>query len=119
MCFLGTSVCTSSEILHAHIQQINFFAFFHVASSLYMSQLRVPVSELGIYSSKPYRKFKSPLISLMIVNNGGNKSFRMCKSISSKGTVVEPNIVKGHNVTGVYPSLVLMNLDARKCIILS
>ena len=35
--------------------------------------------------------------------------------------VVKPNIVKikGDNFTGVYPSLVLMNLDARKCIIFS
>ena len=35
--------------------------------------------------------------------------------------VVESNKVKikGHNSTGVYPSLVLMKLDARKCIILS
>ena len=35
--------------------------------------------------------------------------------------VVESNIVKikGHNSTGVYPSLVLMKLDARKCMILS
>ena len=35
--------------------------------------------------------------------------------------VVESNIVKikGHNFTGVYPSPVLMKLDARKCIILS
>ena len=34
---------------------------------------------------------------------------------------VEPNIVKikGHNFTGVYPSPVVMNLDAKKCIKLS
>ena len=33
--------------------------------------------------------------------------------------VVESNIVKikGHNLTGLYPSTVLMTLDARKCII--
>ena len=30
--------------------------------------------------------------------------------------IVEPNIdkIKGHNFTGVYPSPVVMNLDARK-----
>ena len=56
----------------------------------------------------------------MIVNNGGNKLFCMRKSIFYKGNT-EPNIVKikGHDFTGVYPSPVLMNLDARKCIILS
>ena len=51
-----------------------------------MSQLRVPVGELGLSNSKPYRKFKSPLISLMIVNNGGNKLVLMRKSFSSKGS---------------------------------
>ena len=80
------SLYTSTEILHAHLQQIKFFAVFHVANFLHMSQLRVPAPELGISSSKPYRKFKLPLISLMIVNNGGNKLFLMCKSISSKGS---------------------------------
>ena len=82
-----------------------------------MSLLRVPVPELGISSSKPYRKFKSPLISLMIVNDGGNKLFLLWKSISSKGSRAVK--IKGHNFTGVYPSLVLMKLDERKCIILS
>ena len=84
-----------------------------------MSQLRVPVSELGINSSKPYRKFKSPLISLMIVNNGGTNYFVCAHPFPAKE--VEPNIVKikGHDFTGVYPSPVVMNLDARKCIILS
>ena len=35
--------------------------------------------------------------------------------------VAEPNIViiKGHNFTGVFPSPVLMKLDARKWLILS
>ena len=77
-------ICISSEILHAHLQQIKLFVVFHVANFLHKS--RVPVPVLGINSSKPYRKFMSPLISLMIVNNGGNKLFRMCKSISSKGS---------------------------------
>ena len=46
-------------------------------------------------------------------------SFICANSLQAK--VVEPNIVKikGHNFTGVYPSPVLMKLDARKCIILS
>ena len=79
-------ICTSSEIFHAHLQQIKPFAVFHVANFLHMSQLRVPVPELGINSSKPYRKFKSPLISLMTLSNGGNKLIRMCKSISRKGS---------------------------------
>ena len=113
-------ICTSSEILHAYLQQIKLFAVFQIANFLHISQLQVPVPELGINSSKSYRKFKSLLVSLLTVNNGGNKLFRMCKSIFSKG-IVEPNIVKikGQNFTGVYPSPVLMNLDARKCIILS
>ena len=79
-------ICTSLEILHVYLQQIKLFAVFETANFLHMSQLRVPVPELGINSSKPYRKFKSPLISLLIVNNGGNKIFRMCKSIFSKGS---------------------------------
>ena len=66
-----------------------FFAVFHVASFLHMSQLRVPVPELRISGSKSYRNFESPLISLMIVNNGGNKLFLMCKSIFSKGSVAK------------------------------
>ena len=79
-------ICTSTEILHAHLQQIKFLAIFYVASFLHMSQLRVPVPELGISSSEPYRKFKSPYISLLIVHNGGNKLFLMCQSVSSKGS---------------------------------
>ena len=62
------------------------FAVFLAASFLHMSQLRVPVPELGISSSKPFRKFKSPSISMMIVNGGGNKLFLMCKSIFSNGS---------------------------------
>ena len=79
-------ICTSTEILHAHLQQIKFFAVFHVASYLHVSQLRVPIPKLGISISKPCRKFTSPLILLMIVNYGGHKLFLMCKSISSKGS---------------------------------
>ena len=56
------TLCTSTEILHAHFQLIKLFAVSHVAGFPRMSQLRVPVPELGISSSKPYRKFKSPLI---------------------------------------------------------
>ena len=37
-----------AEILQAQIQQIRIFLFFRVASFLHMSQLRVPVPELGI-----------------------------------------------------------------------
>ena len=55
----------------------------------------------------------------MAVNNGRNKLFLVCNSILAK--VAEPNIVKikGHIFTGVYPSLVLMILDASKYTILS
>ena len=53
----GTIICLSTEIFHAHLQQINFFTVFHVASFLSMAQVRVPVPELGISSSKQYRKF--------------------------------------------------------------
>ena len=60
---------TSTEVLQAHLQQIKYFAAFHVASFLHMSQLGVPVPEFGISSSKPYRIFKSPLISLIMANN--------------------------------------------------
>ena len=78
-----------------------------------MSQLRVPVPELGINNSKPYRKFKTPLISLMIVKNGRNKLFHKCKSIFNKGSRAKHSPNQRHNFTGVYPSPVLMNLDAR------
>ena len=92
----------------------NFFAIFLVANFLHMSQkLRVPVPELGIDSSKPYRRFKSSLLSLMIINNGENKIFRMCKSISSKGSRAKQSKTKGHNFTGAYPRPVLMNLGAK------
>ena len=42
-------------------------------------------------------------------------------AISFPAKVAQPNIVKikGHNFTGVFPSLVLMKLDGRKFIILS
>ena len=69
-----------------------------------MSQSRVPVPELGINSSKPYRQCKSPFISLMVINNGGNKLF-LCAYLFP-AMLVEQKIVKikGHNFTGVYPS---------------
>ena len=77
-----------------------------------MSKLRVPVSELGINSFKPYRKFKSPLISLMIVNNGGNKLFLMCKSISSKGSRAKHSQNQG---TLFYGGLPLLSCDEAGC----
>ena len=44
----------------------------------------------------------------------------MYESIASKGSRAKHIVkIKGHNFTGVYPSRVLMKLDARKCIILS
>ena len=55
----------------------------------------------------------------MIVNNGGNKLFLMCKSISSEGGRAKIVKIKGHNFTGVYPSPGLMKLYAIKCTILS
>ena len=47
------------------------------------------ISMLGISHSKPYRIFKSLLILLMIVNNGGNEPFLLCKAIASKGSIAE------------------------------
>ena len=47
-----------TEIVQAHFWQIRISLFFHVASFLHMSQLRVPVPELGNSSSKPYKIFK-------------------------------------------------------------
>ena len=92
---------------------MKLFAVFHVANVLHMSHLRVPVPELGISSSKPYRKFKSPLISLMIGTMEETNYFSCANPFPAK--VVEPNIViiKGHNFTGVYPSPVVMDLDAK------
>ena len=80
--------------------------------------LRVFLPTLGISISKPYRKFKSPLISLMTEGNGGTNYFLCANLLPAK--VVEPNIakIKGHTFTGVYLSPVLMKLDARKCTIL-
>ena len=48
-------------------------------------------------SSKPYRKFKSTLIPLTIINNGGNKLFLMCKSTSSEGSTAK-NSKKRDNI---------------------
>ena len=48
-------------------------------------------------SSKPYRKFKSTLIPLTIINNGGNKLFLMCKSTSSEGSTAK-NSQKRDNI---------------------
>ena len=48
-------------------------------------------------SSKPYRKFKSTLIPLKIINNGGNKLFLMCKSTSSEGSTAK-NSQKRDNI---------------------
>ena len=47
-----------AEIFTANFQQIRIMLFFRVASFLHMSQLRVPVPELGISNSKPHRIFK-------------------------------------------------------------
>ena len=60
-----------------------------------MSQLRVPVPELGISNSKPYRIFKLPLILFIIVNNGGNKLSLLSESISSNGSSLKPNQNQG------------------------
>ena len=47
-------------------------------------------------------------------------NYFLCANLLS-AKVVESNTVKikGHNFTGVYPSPVLKELDARKCILLS
>ena len=47
-----------AEILQTHFQQIRILLFLRVASFQHMSQLRVPVPELGVSNSKPYRIFK-------------------------------------------------------------
>ena len=47
-----------AEILQEQFQQIRILLFFRVASFLHMSQLRVPVLELGINNFKPYIIFK-------------------------------------------------------------
>ena len=53
---------------------------------------------------------------LMIENNGENKLFLLS---NSKGSRVKHSLNQSHNFTGVYPSPVLMKLDARKFNILS
>ena len=47
-----------AEILKAPFQQLRICCFFHVARFRNMSELRVPVPELGISNSKSYRIFK-------------------------------------------------------------
>ena len=47
-----------AEILRHFFSRSEFCFFFRVASFLHTSQLRVPVPELGISNSKPYRIFK-------------------------------------------------------------
>ena len=73
-------ICILAEILQAYFQQIKILLFFHDASFLHISQLRVPVPELEISNSKPYRIFKLPLIF---------KLFLLSKSTSSKGSRVK------------------------------
>ena len=41
------------HVLRTHFQQIRIVLLFRVASFLHMSQLQVPVPELGISNSKP------------------------------------------------------------------
>ena len=78
-----------TEIFHSDLQQARIFTVFHAVSFLRVSQLPVPVPELGINNAKPCSIFKSPLMLSMIVTNGGNKLFPTCKSISSKGSIAE------------------------------
>ena len=79
-----------AEILQAHFQQIRILLLF-LARFLHISQLEVPVPELGISNSEAYKIFKLPLILLMIVKDGGYKLFLLSKSISSKGNRVKPS----------------------------
>lgn len=102
-------VYTLTEIFHSYLQQVSIFTVFHAVNFLRVSQLPVPVPELGTNSAKPCIIFKSPFMLSMIVTNGGNKLFPTCKSISSKGSIAK----HGQNLgTKFYRG-------ERKCIILS
>ena len=111
-------VYTLIEIFHSDLQQIRMFTVFHAFSFLRMSQVPVPVQELGIRNSKSSGIFKSPFMLLMIVSNAGNKLFLCANRFPAK--IVQQNIVKikGHNCTGVIPGPVPINLGAKKCTML-
>ena len=68
-------VYTLTEIFHSDLQQVRIFSVFHAVNFLRVSQLPVPVPELGINNAKLCSIFKSPLMLSMIVTNGGNKLF--------------------------------------------
>ena len=83
------TVYTLTDVFHSVLQQIRIFTIFHAVSFLRVSQLPVPVPELGLHNSKPCSIFKLPLMLLTLANNGGNNLFLMCKSISSKGSIAK------------------------------
>ena len=64
------TVYSLTEIFHSGLQQVRIFTGFHDAKFLRVSQLPVPVPELGINNAKPCIRFKSPLMLSMIVTNG-------------------------------------------------
>ena len=87
-------ICTPTEIFHALFQQIMFLLFFMFPISSMCHNCESLSPKLGISRSKPFRKFKSPLISLMVINTGEKNL--ICESILAK--MVEHNIdkIKGY-----------------------
>ena len=67
------------------------------SSSREKPSFRINERSFFFSSSKPYRNFKSTLIPLTIINNGGNKLFLMCKSTSSEGSTAK-KIKKRDNI---------------------
>ena len=55
---IGHDYIFLAETIQAHFRQIRILLFFSVATFLHMSQLGVPVPELGSRISKLYRIFK-------------------------------------------------------------
>ena len=88
-------VYTLTEIFHSDLQQVRIITVYNAVSFLGVSQLPVPVRLLRISNSKPCNIFKSPFMLLLIVNNGGNKLFRMCKYISNKGSIAKHSRNRG------------------------
>ena len=77
------------EIFQSDLQQVRIITVFNAVGFLHESQLPVPDPLHRISNSKPCSLFKSPLMLLIVVNNGENKLFVMCKSISNKGSIAK------------------------------
>ena len=75
---------TLTEIFYSDLQEIRFYCFFmpSVLSQCYNGQ-PLP-QDLEISSFKPS---KPPLMFLMMISNGGNKLFLMCKSVSGEDSI--------------------------------